>query len=306
MRAVVSVGDCASIAGELPSTPVERSLLHDAAGALAELAGHHQLVVTYGTGPHLDLLLEQGHDGWLDPQFDVVNAESEAAVGYLLTQELRNQLPKERVALLLTQVRVDPNDPEFLRPTARVGPIVDENHARDRAASLRWLFEPEGVGWRRAVPSPEPLAVVESDTVALLLSAGVMVVCSGGGGIPVVADFNGDLRGVGAIVSQELASGVLARQIGADRLVLLDASDVWHHRPDSDQFATLTVTAAREEPGAFDGPGRARREAACRFVEATGHPATAGPLHQARAVLDGDVGTMIIPDRVPRDVPNEL
>ena len=111
-----------------------------------------------------------------------------------------------------------------------------------------------------------------------------------------VADFHGDLRGVAAVVSQELASSVLACQIGADRLVLLDADDPFGHRRDRDQFVTLTVRAARAEAGSLEGPAWARLEAACRFVEATGHRATVGPLHQARAVLDGDVGTMIVAD----------
>jgi carbamate kinase len=292
---VVSVGDCASVAGEVSSTTLERAHLHDAATALAELARRHHLVVTYGTAPHLELLLGLGPDRWLDPQFDVIAAESEAAIGYLLAQELRNRLPQERVALLLTQVRVDPADPEFLHPTARLGSLVDAQHARDRAASRRWLFEAEAGGWRRLVPSPEPLAVVEADTVTVLLSAGVVVVCSGGGGIPVVADRNGDLRGVAAVVSQELAASVLARQIAADQLVLLDAGDYGAAPAHGDEFARVRVCTAREQEGALDRPGRDRLEAACRFVEATGHPAMVGPLQRARAVLDGDIGTTVVP-----------
>ena len=218
--------------------------------------------------------------------------KSEAATGYLLTQELRNELAQGRVALLLTQVRVDPNDPAFRHLTGLVGPLIDEEQVRRLANLRRWAFRRQPAGWRLAVPEPEPLAVVETDTISLLLEAGVLVVCGGGGGIPVVADFEGALRGVAAVVPSELTSAVLARDLGADRLVLL--RDRWNRAGErADHLATVSVAGARRlNPG--HESDRLRLTAACRFVESTGHRAMIGEVSQARAVLDGDAGMVIV------------
>jgi carbamate kinase len=293
VRTVVSIGDPVPSGVEhADDTPAERHHLRQAAGSLAELSGRHQLVVTYGSAPHLDLLLRWHHTQRCGPELDVVNAESQAAAGYLLTQELRNELARSRVALLLTQVRVDPNDPAFRHPTRLIGPPMDEKQAGRLANLRRWAFDRQAPGWRLAVPEPEPLAVVEADTIRLLLEAGVVVVCGGGGGIPVVADFEGALRGVGAAVRSELTAAVLARQVEADRLVLLAYR--WSVPAEkADLPVTVSAVDARHLKCREDGD-RLRLQAACRFVEATGHRAMIGDLSEARAVLDGDAGTSVV------------
>jgi carbamate kinase len=182
VRAVVSLsGQGLAPAGFRPDTPTERAYLRGVATGLAELAGHHELVVTCGDGPHLDLLMSEGPPPLANPQFDVIRAASEGAVGYLLAQEVRNALAGRPVAWLLTQVRVDPNDAAFRHPDATVGRVIDEEVARNLATHFHWQFRPEGPGWRRVVPAPEPLGVIEAPTVDTLVSAGVVVVCSSGG-----------------------------------------------------------------------------------------------------------------------------
>jgi carbamate kinase len=295
VRTLVSISDPEpSGIDQADNTRTERRHVREAALALAELAGRHQLVVTYGSAPHLDLLLSWDHIQRAGPELDVVNAESGAAAGYLLAQELRNELSRERVALLLTQVRVDPNDPAFRHPTHLVGPVIGDHRARRLEQRRHWIFRRQARGWRYAVPEPEPLAIVEADAIRLLLEAGVIVVCGGGGGIPVVADFEGALRGVGAVVQSELAAAVLADQIDADRLVLL--ADRWGRTGIEQQDPlTLPVSRARDLPGADEG-AQLRLAAACRFVEATGQPAMIGDLREARAVLDGNGGIAVVAD----------
>jgi carbamate kinase len=257
----------------------------------------HQLVVTYGSSPHLEFLEGRELEGWPGAELDVVDAESEAAAGYLLTQELRNALPHRQVVQLLTQVRVDINDPEFRQPTALIGPALTEELARRNASARNWLLRSEGSGWRHVVPAPKPLAVLEADAVLVLLEAGVLVVSSGGGGIPVVADFAGHLRGVAAVIDAALTASVLAQQIGADRLVLLTAGDA---RLPTEK--TLTVMSAAEVlAAAAEGSAPTPQMlAAGRFVEATGKVATIGDLRSARGVLDGNVGIMVVADSLDR------
>jgi carbamate kinase len=295
MRTVVSIGDPEpSGVDEADDTRTERRHRREAAVALAELAGRHQLVVTYGSAPHLDLLLSWDHTQRFGPELDVVNAESEAAAGYLLAQELRNELSRQRVALLLTQVRVDPNDPAFRHPTRLIGPVVGDERARSLETRRGWMYRRQASGCRQAVPEPEPLAVVEADVINLLLEAGVIVICAGGGGVPVVADYEGALRGVGAVVPSQLAAAVLARQLDADRLVLL--SDHWG-RPGTSDGQVLRLTMSQARGGQPAGRGvQLRLKAACRFVKATGRPAMIGDLRDARAVLDGNSGIVVVVD----------
>lgn len=291
MRVVVSVASSAlSPAGRPTDLPAERRQIRESAAALADMIGHHQTVVTYGTAPQVDLLAEHGIEAWPDAELDEVEAESDAVVGYPLVQELRNQLGEAaQVALLLTQVVVNPNDPEFRSPSVPVGPVFDRDYAGRMAAYRHWLVVPAGAGWQRAVPAPEPLRIVEVDTIRLLLEGGVTVVCGGGGGVPVAYDYRGDLRGLSAVVDQDLAAGVLATQLVADRLVILDDS----------RKLDQAVTAVSDVRGAYGAADPIPRsvEAACRFVERTGRSAALGPISDARAVLDGNAGLTVVGGR---------
>ncbi|MCU4182863.1 hypothetical protein K6U06_00690 [Acidiferrimicrobium sp. IK] len=290
MRAVISVSD--------PSpggTSLERRHVLDVAKCLAGLAGHHQLVVTYDGDPYIRLLTDLqwrvGRRPASDlPRLDVIAADQQAEAGYLLARELHNELGGQ-VAAILTQVRVDPLDEAFRRPGTEIGPVCDEAAAQELAAS-GWLMERSEGGWRRSVATPTPLAVVEAGTIELLLDAGVVVVCAAGG-IPVVADFDGSLRAVPALSSQEAAAAVLAEQIHADRLVFLTVD------PDFPEIAQRSLRTVERSDVLADlgdyGPPAARR-AACDFVERTGRQASIGPLWDGRSVLDGDAGLLVVPD----------
>ncbi|MFN8224876.1 MAG: carbamate kinase [Gaiellales bacterium] len=297
MRIVVALGGNALLRrGEPAEAAAQQRNIDEATAAIARLADEHELVLTHGNGPQVGLLALQA-SAYPDVgpyPLDVLGAESEGMIGYLLEQSLRNRLPGRDVATLLTQVVVDRDDAAFAHPTKPIGPIYDEETARGLVTTRGWSIAPDGEHWRRVVPSPEPREIVELATIQLLLEAGVVVVCAGGGGIPVVAE-NGALHGVEAVIDKDLASGLLARAIGADRLLLLtdvDAVEVdWGtagarplHKATPAELRALTFA-----PGSM-GP---KIEACCRFVEATGGEAAIGSLSHAAELAAGTAGTRI-------------
>ena len=231
---------------------------------------------------------------------DVLGAESEGMIGYLLDQELVNALGGRPVATLLTQVIVDADDPAFAHPDQVHRPGLrprDGRAARRRARLARCA--PDGPHWRRVVPSPEPRSIVELPTIRLLVEAGVLVVCVGGGGIPVVVDRDGRLRGVEAVIDKDRAAALLARGLDADALLLLTdvaAVERDHGTPQAAPIATATADEllALELPAGSMGP---KVEAAAWFAEATGGRAAIGSLAEAAAVLAGRSGTTVVPRR---------
>jgi carbamate kinase len=298
MRIVVALGGNALIRrGDSGDIETQRANVKTAVAALAELARDHQLVVTHGNGPQVGLLALQAaayHEVAPYP-LDVLGAESEGMIGYLLEQGLATELPDARVATLLTQVVIDPHDQAFGRPTKPIGPLYEEAAARDLAASRGWLLEPDGPGYRRVVASPEPQRILELDTIRLLVENGVLVVCVGGGGIPVTIDDAGAIRGVEAVIDKDLSAALLAIQLDADRLLLLtDADAIWTdwQTPQARSLKSASPHSLRQLdlPAGSMGP---KAEGACRFVEATGHPAAIGSLPDAAAVLAGTAGTTV-------------
>lgn len=268
-----------------------------AAAALASIAREHQLVVTHGNGPQIGLLALQS-EAYRDVRsypLDVLGAESEGMIGYLLEQELGNALPDRQVASLLTQTVVDAGDPAFAHPRKPIGPMYDADTAGQLAAQRGWAVAPDGTGWRRVVASPAPCSIVELPTIELMLGHGVLVVCAGGGGVPVVVDAHGARHGVEAVVDKDGASALLAEGIGADLLVLLTdvgAVELDWGTPRARALRETTVEALRHcrfETGSM-GP---KVEAASRFVENTGRPAVIGALSDAAAVVAGAAGTRI-------------
>lgn len=264
--------------------------------AIAELADEHEVVVTHGNGPQIGLLALQGeaYAGERPYPLDVLGAESEGMVGYLLDQELTNELGGRRVATLLTQVLVDRDDPAFESPTKPIGPVYDERTAQELASERGWSVAPDGDGYRRVVASPEPRAIVELPTIRLLVDAGVLVVCAGGGGIPVV-EAEGRLHGVEAVIDKDLAAALLATGLDADALLLL--TDVPAVEAD---WGTPRARPLREasvaELGATDfatGSMGPKVEAARRFVQGTEGLAAIGALGDAAAILRGERGTRI-------------
>ena len=295
-RIVAALGGNALLRrGEPLEADLQRANVKKAASALAAIAKGHELVVTHGNGPQIGLLaLQAAALGGIEPYpLDVLGAESEGMIGYLLEQELRNALPGRDVATLLTEVIVDPSDPAFAHPTKPIGPIYAEEQARILATNHGWVIGPDGTGFRRVVASPEPLKILELATIQLLIDAEVLVVCTGGGGIP-VAIADGVLRGVEAVIDKDLAAARLAEEIQADVLVLLtDVPGVFRElsRPDSmiAEAQPADLRSLRLPAGSM-GP---KAEAACRFVERAGGRAAIGALEDAAALVAGTAGTQV-------------
>jgi carbamate kinase len=225
----------------------------------------------------------------------VLDAQTQGMIGYWLARELRGAAPGRQAGCLVCQTKVDPDDPAFAHPTKFVGPVYQETEALDLAAGRGWVVRRDGAAWRRVVPSPEPVELVELPLIRVLLASGALVVCAGGGGIPVVADASGTLHGVEAVVDKDLTAALLARAVDADALLLLtdvDAVTDGFGTPDARpiRHATPGELRARSFPAGSMGP---KAEAACRFVEATGRMAAIGRLDAAAALLDRAAGTIV-------------
>ncbi len=272
-----------------------------AASALAEIAREHQLVITHGNGPQIGLLALQS-EAFRDVRtypLDVLGAETEGMIGYLLERELGNVLGERPIASLITQTVVDALDPAFQRPTKPIGPMYEAGRARTLAKERGWTVALDGTGWRRVVASPTPRSIVELPTIRLLLDHGVLVVCAGGGGVPVVVDSAGARHGVEAVVDKDLASALLARQLSADLLVLLtDVPAVEADWGTPDARALATVTVSELETYRFAAGSMAPKvQAAAAFVRSTGARAVIGALADAGDLVAGAAGTSVVPDR---------
>ena len=282
--------------GEPTDAATQRRNVARAMTPLAPLAARGPLVITHGHGPQVGLLALQAaaYDGAEPYPLDVLGAETEGLIGYLLEQELRNALPGRAVATLLTQVVVDPEDQAFEHPTKPIGPIYDEQEAAELRRARGWTVDRDGKSWRRVVASPEPQQIVELSAVRLLLAAGAVVICVGGGGIPVtLAD--DQLRGVEAVIDKDLAAALLAVELDAGALLLLTdvtaVQDGWNtDAPQPLRRATARELRARDFAGGSMGP---KVEAASRFAEQAGRPAAIGALDEAALLLDGIHGTTV-------------
>jgi carbamate kinase len=272
-----------------------RESIAAAARAISEVASHHDVIVTHGNGPQaglLSLAAEAVVPG--GEPLDVIGAESEGLLGYLIEQELANLLPSRDIATLLTQVEVARDDPAFANPTKPIGPVMDEATARARAAERKWSIGPDRGGWRRLVPSPNPRHILEIRTIELLMRLGILVVCCGGGGIPVVESSDGSHHGVEAVIDKDRSAVLLATMLGAERLLLLtDVPAVFADWPDRSQ--AIRSASPRSLAGMSFDPGSMgpKVEAACRFVKQTGATAHIGLVRDAARMLKGDAGTTV-------------
>ena len=299
MLVVLALGGNALLRrGEPLEAELQRRNLLDAAKALAPIARKHQVVITHGNGPQVGLLALQAA-AYKDVQpypLDILDAESEGMIGYLIEQALANELPDREIATLLTQVEVESGDPAFANADQTDWPDLRRRQKRSvLAARSSWTLVQDGPGFRRAVPSPAPRRIREINAIKLLVRAGIIVICAGGGGIPVVTTPAGGLRGVEAVIDKDLSAALLAEQIGADALLLLtDVPAVWTRWPKSqgEPIGRITPEALRRmsfAPGSM-GP---KVEAACRFVEQTGRFAAIGAIESAEALLNGSGGTIV-------------
>lgn len=300
VRIVVGLGGNALLQrGEPLTHEAQRRNVLRAAAALVEVAEGNDLIVTHGNGPQVGLLAIQDHAMPEAGNFplDVLGAETEGMIGYLLAQELGNRLPGRRIASLLTQVEVDPKDPAFGSPSKAVGPTYTRAEAERVERATGWRIEPDGEGFRRVVASPRPLRILEIETLRLLLEAGTVVVCAGGGGIPVVFDAAGRLHGVDAVVDKDRSAALLAAEIEADALLLLtDVPGVF--RGWGTASARLMPFLGDEELERIelaDGSMGPKVGAAADFVRRTGAFAAIGALEEAGPILRGEAGTRVSP-----------
>ncbi|MGH3485948.1 MAG: carbamate kinase [Nocardioidaceae bacterium] len=303
MRVVVALGGNALLKrGEPMTTEVQRRNVAKAAPALSQIAADHELVISHGNGPQVGLLALQAA-AYTDAEpspLDVLGAQTQGMIAYVLEQELRNVFPAtERFATILTMVEVDGDDPAFANPTKFVGPIYTEGQAQKLAEDKGWPFRKDGESWRRVVPSPHPQHIFELDAIRALLDLDVVVICTGGGGIPtLVTDVEGkpSLTGVEAVIDKDFATELLAREVAADLFVMAtDVDAVYTGWGTSDQRRLDRVTPAELRRLDFAaGSMGPKVEAAARFVEATGRRAAIGSLSDIESLVDGSTGTQVV------------
>jgi carbamate kinase len=300
MLVVAALGGNALLQRGQPLTAqVQRENVKVAAHALADIVrAGHQLVITHGNGPQVGLLALQ-NDAYTPGEIyplDVLGAQTAGMIGYLIEQEMENALQHScPIVTLLTQVVVDLNDPAFTTPTKYIGPVYSQAEAEQRAAQSGWQIAQDGDKWRRVVASPKPIEIPDINVLQLLVAQGAVVICNGGGGIPVIRDANNYLQGIEAVIDKDLSSAFLAKQLGADALLLLtDVEAVYQGfgTPDAQPLSALTIAEshALDLPAGSMGP---KITAACSFAESGGFSAI-GRLSEALALLSGQAGTHIV------------
>jgi carbamate kinase len=298
MLVVIALGGNALLRrGERPEPETQAAHMREAAAAIAVVAAEHAVVVTHGNGPQIGLLALQAaalQDGPQAP-LDLLGAESEGQIGYLIERELKSALPGRDIATLLTMVEVDPDDPGFEHPTKPIGPIYSALQAALFKSERGWRFAPEGVYRRRVVPSPAPRRILEIDTIRLLVENGVLVICAGGGGIPVAVAEDGSIRGVEAVIDKDRAAALLAEALGADALLLLSDVDAVYRDWGGAAPEPIAVLSPDEAAALKLDPGSmgAKVAAACAFAQRTGGQAGIGALDAAGEILAGRAGTAI-------------
>ncbi|MGF1765671.1 carbamate kinase [Aliivibrio kagoshimensis] len=297
---VVALGGNALLRrGEPLEADTQRANIAKAAKTISEIAKEYNVVLVHGNGPQVGLLALQGleYKAVAPYPLDVLGSETQGMIGYMLMQELRNLLPQLNVSCMLTQMKVDPNDPAFLDPTKPIGPIYPEAEARDLAEKYNWTVKPDGKHFRRVVPSPQPIGIVEDDAISCLIAQGHLVICTGGGGIPVKEE-NGKLIGIEAVIDKDMSAAYLAKQINADALLILtDANAVYLDWGKPTQQAIRSTTPKELSQYEFDaGSMGPKIEASCEFINQGGKLVGIGDLEDGLSILNGTAGTNIIPE----------
>jgi carbamate kinase len=298
-RIVIALGGNALLErGERPDSDIQQAHVDRAVTALAPLLKRHDVILTHGNGPQVGVLaVESAQDPALRHPypFDVLGAQTQGMIGYWLLQALGRAAPARPATCLICRTVVRADDPAFRHPTKFVGPVYDEATAARLAAERGWQVRPDGPAWRRVVASPEPVELADLDTIRLLADRGMIVVCAGGGGIPVTRQPDGGLRGVEAVVDKDLTAAALARAVSADALLILtDVAAVQEHYGTPAARPIHRVSVAELRAAQFpDGSMGPKVEAACRFAEATGGLAAIGRLTDAGELLAGTAGTIV-------------
>jgi carbamate kinase len=308
VRVVVALGGNALLRrGQALTAENQRENARTACRALAPVALEHELVVAHGNGPQVGLLALQGA-AYPDVEtypLDVLGAQTEGMIGYIIEQELGNELPRERpLATLLTMIETDGDDPAFANPTKPVGPLYGAAEADRLAADRGWTFGRDGESFRRVVPSPRPKRIFEIHAIEALLEQGAVVICAGGGGIPTrytdePVPAGRRLVGVEGVIDKDLAAALLAVDLNADVLAIVtDVDAVYSGWGTPDQHPIRR--ASPEELDAADfasGSMGPKVRAACRFVERTGGRAAIGSIQETAALVTGEAGTVVTHER---------
>ncbi len=300
MRVVIALGGNAILKrGELLTAENQRQNIRRAAVAMGQvIEAGHQVIITHGNGPQVGLMALQdaAYDQALASPFDVLGAETEGMIGYLIEQELGNIIPaKNQVATLLTQVEVDATDPAFRNPAKQIGPIYGRKEAAALAARHGWVMVPDGSHFRRAVASPKPKRILEIGVIRLLIEHDVTVICTGGGGIPVIRRKDDSYIGIEAVIDKDHASGLLAREIKADALLMLTDVDGVYLGWGTEQQRRLKIAKPKELNSYSFAAGSMgpKVQAAVDFVSGGGRLAGIGKLEDALEILEQRTGTII-------------
>ena len=297
MRIVVALGGNALLRRGQPMTAEnQRENVRIAAKALAPISTDNQLVISHGNGPQVGLLALQSA-AYKEVEaypLDVLGAQTEGMIGYMIEQELGNLLSIEiPFATILTMVEVDPEDPAFDNPTKPIGPIYNQEDADRLSNEKGWIMKPDGKHWRRVVPSPEPHRIFELRPIHWLLEQGTIVICAGGGGIPTIYDEDGNLSGVEVVIDKDRASALLAFELEADLLVLATDTDGVYldWGTESAKRVEKTTPYEIEKYDFAVGSMGPKVEAACDFVKRSGQRAVIGALTDLEAMVNGTAGT---------------
>ncbi|MEC6908578.1 carbamate kinase [Photobacterium piscicola] len=298
---VVALGGNALLRrGEPLEASIQRQNIATAAKTIAEIAQQYNVVLVHGNGPQVGLLALQGleYKKVMPYPLDVLGSETQGMIGYILMQELKNLLPEQDVSCMLTQMLVDPQDPAFADPTKPIGPVYQEAEARELAEKFHWTVKADGQYFRRVVPSPQPIGIVECDAIETLIKRDHLVICTGGGGIPVKRE-NNKLVGVEAVIDKDMSAAYLAKQLNADALLILtDADAVYLDWGKATQKAISSTTPRTLAQYSFDaGSMGPKIEASCEFIKQGGKLVGIGALHDGLDILKGLAGTNIIADK---------
>ena len=297
MRIVIALGGNALLRrGEDMTAENQRKNIQIAVKSLAPIVENNELVISHGNGPQVGLLsLQSAAYKEVDEYpLDVLGAQTEGMIGYMIEQELGNLLPIEiPIASILTMVEVDPEDPAFSNPTKPIGPIYTKEEAEELQKVRGWEIKMDGKDWRRVVASPEPHRIFELRPIHWLLEKGTVVICAGGGGIPTIYNKDGKLEGVEVVIDKDRASSLLAFELAADVLIMAtDTEGVFRDWGTKNQKIITKTTPEQIKKYDFDkGSMGPKVEAACSFVERSGQRAVIGSLKDIKEMVDGIAGT---------------
>lgn len=279
---------------------VQRANVRMACQQIAKVLPGNELIITHGNGPQVGLIALQQNTYTDVPMYplDAIGAESVGMIGYMIARELTNVVPRSiTVTNVLTQTEIDPNDPAFKQPTKPIGPIYTKEEAERLSQTNGWTMASDNDKFRRVVASPNPQRILGLSALKTLIENGHLVVCCGGGGVPVYFDQKGQLIGAEAVIDKDLASSLLAISVNADLFVI--ATDVdgvytdWG-KPSQSLIRQIDAISLRKLTFAR-GSMAPKVEATCRFVEKTGKAAIIGSLDQIEKIIDGKSGTLVHP-----------